>query len=441
MPRPIIVNTGDQYGRLTILFESHRTGKEGQRYFACKCSCGKDKLVVASLPNLRSGNTNSCGCLRIERVREACGDTVSPGDRFGYLVVAREVEPRYTSGNRLRMIECVCEYKNCGKTTVVLLNSLRRGNTVSCGCYMREFRSLGLIALKHGDCRRGAKSDEVNIWAGIMTRCYNSKAPHYDDYGGRGILVHLRWHKYENFLEDLLREIGRRPSKRYSLDRKDNNKGYEPGNIKWSTRSQQARNTRRNIWINYEGQDRLLIEVCEELGFPYRAALQRHNRGWATRDLFKSKGYLINGKGYRRTKKENPNANAGTRFTRHYASVGLVVNLGQNSAEKEMVNQNSNAFPITLDSRDLQDPNLSRINRAFAYLWQYLLADQGNGVASDFLNGAGDYTPPATPSYPARHTSTGTPGTLAFDPSGNLYVCIAPDSWVRTGPAGFSNTF
>jgi hypothetical protein len=82
----------------------------------------------------------------------------------------------------------------------------------------------------------------------MLKRCYNERSQHFKSYGGRGITVCDRWrfgengqHPFECFIAD----VGRRPSVGLSIDRIDNNNGYYPGNVRWTTPLQQARNTRK----------------------------------------------------------------------------------------------------------------------------------------------------------------------------------------------------
>lgn len=78
----------------------------------------------------------------------------------------------------------------------------------------------------------------------MKQRCTNQKIAEYKNYGGRGITFCERWNKYENFLEDM----GEAPN-RMTIDRIDNNKGYEPGNCRWADYKTQARNTTRNKFV------------------------------------------------------------------------------------------------------------------------------------------------------------------------------------------------
>jgi hypothetical protein len=79
-------------------------------------------------------------------------------------------------------------------------------------------------------------------WAAMKNRCEYPGNPRYQHYGGRGIEVCDRWQDVRQFIEDILAEIGPCPGRGWTLDRKDNDKDYEPGNVRWATWSQQNRN-------------------------------------------------------------------------------------------------------------------------------------------------------------------------------------------------------
>lgn len=77
----------------------------------------------------------------------------------------------------------------------------------------------------------------------MMRRCHNPAATRWAAWGGRGITVCERWHDFAAFEADILRDIGPCPPGR-SIDRIDNDRGYEPGNVQWATHFQQAHNRR-----------------------------------------------------------------------------------------------------------------------------------------------------------------------------------------------------
>jgi hypothetical protein len=104
---------------------------------------------------------------------------------------------------------------------------------------------------------------EYRAWQTMRLRCLNPENKAFKNYGGRGITVCDRWK--DNFLA-FLRDMGRKPSSAHELDRIDNNKGYEPGNCRWVTRIVNSRNRRSNKWVEFKGERRLLIDVCEQFG-------------------------------------------------------------------------------------------------------------------------------------------------------------------------------
>lgn len=129
--------------------------------------------------------------------------------------------------------------------------------------------------VRHGHRKRTGTSSLYNILSNIKKRCYDESCKAYPDYGGRGIRLWSPWHDYGKFITDILNSIGNRPSG-CTLDRIDNNKNYEPGNVKWSTRTEQNSNKRNNILIEHEGQTKLLSEWAVVLGISYSTLKDRY---------------------------------------------------------------------------------------------------------------------------------------------------------------------
>lgn len=153
------------------------------------------------------------------------------GDRFGLLVVTE------VRGPRGGVAQCQCD---CGSTAEVGRAGLFNGNNRSCGC--RKAVAYQEANKTHGEVRSvGGKrvaSAEYTTWQNMRNRCNNSRSQDFSYYGEIGIAVCERWSKFELFLEDM----GRRPTELHTIDRKDSRGNYEPGNCRWATRSQQARN-------------------------------------------------------------------------------------------------------------------------------------------------------------------------------------------------------
>jgi hypothetical protein len=119
---------------------------------------------------------------------------------------------------------------------------------------------------------------EYEVWAAMVQRCTNIRNARYADYGGRGIRVCDSWRSsFTYFISDM----GLRPSSYHSVERRDNDKGYEPGNCYWGTADDQNNNTRRNCLIEMDGVTKNVTQWCRDLNLSYRtvkARLVQH--GW-----------------------------------------------------------------------------------------------------------------------------------------------------------------
>lgn len=125
---------------------------------------------------------------------------------------------------------------------------------------------------------------EYWVWNGMRQRCSNPNHVEYQNYGARGIVVCDRWQRGEGgqsaFL-CFLADMGRRPSKGYSIERRDVDGPYSPSNCFWATSHEQSRNTRRNIHIALGGDVRVVRDWATEVGLPYMTLKGRIRRGLA----------------------------------------------------------------------------------------------------------------------------------------------------------------
>ncbi len=108
----------------------------------------------------------------------------------------------------------------------------------------------------------------------MRSRCVLKNTRFYKGYADRGITVCDRWSVFVNFLEDM----GERPEG-LTLERRDNDKGYDKENCYWATNKQQMRNRRRTLKVTWKGKERSLSEWCELLGINYQTAFARLRDG------------------------------------------------------------------------------------------------------------------------------------------------------------------
>lgn len=172
------------------------------------------------------------------------------GLTFGYWTV---IERRWRAGSRDVYWFCRCK---CGTERVVHGGSLRGIQSISCGCFKLERTST----------HRASKSAEFRAYQGMKQRCYNPKSDSFANYGARGIRVFSEWLGTRGF-ETFLAYIGLRPSAMHSLDRYPDRDGdYEPGNLRWATKSEQSINRDAVPRYACNGRTLSLIEWSREPG-------------------------------------------------------------------------------------------------------------------------------------------------------------------------------
>lgn len=186
--------------------------------------------------------------------------------RLTVLGFAGQKSPTYNSP----MWHCLC---SCGSIVQIHGGCLRRGETISCGCFRREEAARKFTT--HRESLSKKQSPEMRAYYQAKFRCEDTSGnPRYSRWAGRGI--QFRFSSLEHFLS----VVGRRPSAKHSLDRIDNEGHYEPGNVRWATISEQNRNTRANRILTVNGKSQCVAAWAENLGVNPSSLYSRVSKGW-----------------------------------------------------------------------------------------------------------------------------------------------------------------
>ena len=197
------------------------------------------------------------------------------GQTFGRLTVVERVKnDKYKDAYWL----CRCI---CGNEVVVRGTCLTKGEIQSCGCLQKE-RTVQANT-KHGM----TESKIYHTWRDIKDRCYNKNSKDYPRYGGRGITMFEDWKENFQAFYDYVSMLENYGEKNYSLDRIENNGNYEPGNVRWATKKQQANNMRRNVKVIYNGEEMCLMDASEKSGIPHYVLRNRIKAGDSGDELFR----------------------------------------------------------------------------------------------------------------------------------------------------------
>lgn len=198
---------------------------------------------------------------------------IQVGNVFGKLKVVEELgRIKYPVSNHI-YYKVVCE---CGKEEIARSSLLRNGKKIMCqNCYIKISRKY-----KHGM----TNTRIFNIWQSIKQRCNLTTCVAYKNYGGRGIKMCDEWLK--DFNSFYKWAIANGYDENLSIDRIDNNKGYCPENCRWATSLQQNNNTRRNHYVEYNGEIHTIREWENILNFPKGCLMNRLRRKWSIERAF-----------------------------------------------------------------------------------------------------------------------------------------------------------
>lgn len=186
---------------------------------------------------------------------------------FGRLTVLGEGDP-IPRLERRALCQCAC-----GRTVSVQPARLVDGTTSSCGCFASE-RARERFR-KHG----GSGTPTYVSWNAMIDRCLNPNSSNFPEYGARGITVCHEWRGPDGFLR--FREyLGERP-KGKTLDRINNDLGYEPGNVRWATRKGQQNNRDFCTRLTLNGVTRTQHQWTELRGWGRNIISERLRRGWS----------------------------------------------------------------------------------------------------------------------------------------------------------------
>lgn len=194
------------------------------------------------------------------------------GVKSGHLVVLTYAG-RYKHGGS----QWLCKCSLCGKEVILKAQCIARGQkTCSTKCGVSESNAKRST---HGMWR----TPEYNAWVSIKERCLNPNTKHYHRYGGRGIQICEEW---KNDFQSFYEHVGARPTAKHSMERIYNDKGYEPGNVRWATKKEQARNRCDNVLYTHNGETKTLIEWAEFYDINYNTVVGRRFKGVEGEALF-----------------------------------------------------------------------------------------------------------------------------------------------------------
>lgn len=250
--------SGQKFGLLTVI--SFASGGKNSNWL-CKCECGRKRVLP--MPNLKSGNTTSCGeCVPFESPNFI--DRV--GHRYGRLTVVYNISKAKTIKGKPQTRTnwyCLCD---CGEYTTVESGNLNSGHTQSCGCLLIDNITI------HGCCAENQRL--YCIWRGMMERCFNPESISYQYYGAKGRTVCPQWWDVRNFFDWAL---SNGYEDNLTIERLSSFGNYEPNNCEWILLKWQNQNTTKSLGKSKVIEIRRLIKegfTTKELSIKFNCAYQ-----------------------------------------------------------------------------------------------------------------------------------------------------------------------
>jgi hypothetical protein len=126
-----------------------------------------------------------------------------------------------------------------------------------------------------------SRTKEYRTWDRMVRKCHDQNHDKYAWYGARGIAVCPAWREsFDVFLADM----GPAPTPSHTIEREDNEKGYEPSNCVWATMKEQGQNRRTSKHLEHKGARRTIAGWAEFKGMDRRILWKRLKAGWSTAD-------------------------------------------------------------------------------------------------------------------------------------------------------------
>jgi hypothetical protein len=196
--------------------------ESNKTYWVCRCDCGKFTI------RRQDNKPMDCGCRISNNVT---------GKVFGNFTVIKDFSNFVKYSENKTRIYCLCKCI-CGSIKEYRRESVLSNKSKSCGCLQRTQHGMSTHYL-------------YKTYNNIKSRCFNTNNHAYKDYGGRGITLYNPWiSNFLDFIDYIENNLGDRPDG-HTLDRINNNKGYEPDNLKWSNHTEQC-NNKRQVKSNYD---------------------------------------------------------------------------------------------------------------------------------------------------------------------------------------------